>query len=79
MIGGTLMQTLILLYVTYRTDWDKEVMLHEIKLYHSVSWIWFKEFVQIIKVYYYCIIMIQVEKARKRLDLWDDKKEPLQN
>jgi len=44
MIGGTLMQTLILLYVTYRTDWDKEV-----------------------------------EKARKRLDLWDDKKEPLQN
>ncbi|EOA15865.1 hypothetical protein CARUB_v10007727mg [Capsella rubella] len=25
MIGGTLMQTLILLYVTYRTDWDKEV------------------------------------------------------
>uniref|UniRef100_A0A1J3G033 Protein DETOXIFICATION n=1 Tax=Noccaea caerulescens TaxID=107243 RepID=A0A1J3G033_NOCCA len=43
MIGGTLMQTLILLYVTYRTDWDKEV-----------------------------------EKARKRLDMWDDKKEPLQ-
>ncbi|VVB12144.1 unnamed protein product [Arabis nemorensis] len=44
MIGGTLMQTLILLYVTYRTDWDKEV-----------------------------------EKARKRLDLWDEKKEPLEN
>ncbi|CAN7118970.1 unnamed protein product [Brassica rapa subsp. narinosa] len=43
MIGGTLMQTLILLYVTYRTDWDKEV-----------------------------------EKARKRLDMWDDK-ESLQN
>ncbi|KAL0727322.1 hypothetical protein Bca4012_023415 [Brassica carinata] len=39
MIGGTLMQTLILLYVTYRTDWDKEV-----------------------------------EKAKKRLDTWDDKK-----
>ncbi|CAN7013856.1 hypothetical protein IGI04_012982 [Brassica rapa subsp. trilocularis] len=38
MIGGTLMQTLILLYVTYRTDWDKEV-----------------------------------KKARKRLDMWDDK------
>ncbi|RID72703.1 hypothetical protein BRARA_C04582 [Brassica rapa] len=44
MIGGTLMQTLILLYVTYRTDWDKEV-----------------------------------KKARKRLDMWDDKKEPLLN
>ncbi|AEE84523.1 putative multi antimicrobial extrusion protein [Arabidopsis thaliana] len=43
MIGGTLMQTLILLYVTYQADWDKEV-----------------------------------EKARKRLDMWDDK-EPLQN
>ncbi|CAA7048579.1 unnamed protein product [Microthlaspi erraticum] len=43
MIGGTLMQTLILLYVTYRTDWDKEV-----------------------------------EEARKRLDMWDDKKEPRQ-
>ncbi|KAF2615596.1 hypothetical protein F2Q70_00013255 [Brassica cretica] len=27
MIGGTLMQTLILLYVTYRTDWDKEILL----------------------------------------------------
>ncbi|KAM1456125.1 hypothetical protein ACFX10_005268 [Malus domestica] len=25
MIGGTLMQTLILLWVTFRTDWDKEV------------------------------------------------------
>ncbi|CAA7048577.1 unnamed protein product [Microthlaspi erraticum] len=44
MIGGTFMQTLILLYVTYRTDWDKEV-----------------------------------ENARKRLDMWDYKKESLQN
>ncbi|CAH8390888.1 unnamed protein product [Eruca vesicaria subsp. sativa] len=43
MIGGTLMQTLILLYVTYQTDWDTEV-----------------------------------EKAKKRLDMWDDKKESLQ-
>jgi len=34
MIGGTLMQTLILLYVTYQADWDKEVMLHEIKSHH---------------------------------------------
>ncbi|ESQ55169.1 hypothetical protein EUTSA_v10027142mg [Eutrema salsugineum] len=42
MIGGTLLQTLILLYVTYRTDWDKEV-----------------------------------KKARKRLDIWEDKKEPV--
>ncbi|XP_059661883.1 protein DETOXIFICATION 40-like [Cornus florida] len=25
MIGGTLMQTIILIWVTYRTDWDKEV------------------------------------------------------
>jgi MATE family multidrug resistance protein len=25
MIGGTLMQTLILLWVTFRTDWNKEV------------------------------------------------------
>ncbi|GAV75526.1 MatE domain-containing protein [Cephalotus follicularis] len=40
MIGGTVMQTLILLYVTYWTDWDKEV-----------------------------------EKARNRLDKWDDKEE----
>ncbi|KAJ4899798.1 MATE efflux family protein [Raphanus sativus] len=44
MIGGTLMQTLILLYVTYQTDWDNEV-----------------------------------KKARKRLDMWDDKKAPLLN
>ncbi|RLM87751.1 transparent testa 12 protein [Panicum miliaceum] len=41
-IGGTLMQTLILLWVTFRTDWDKEV-----------------------------------EKARARLDKWEDKKQPL--
>jgi multidrug resistance protein, MATE family len=25
MIGGTLMQTLILVWVTFRTNWDKEV------------------------------------------------------
>ncbi|KAL5773331.1 hypothetical protein ACOSQ2_013255 [Xanthoceras sorbifolium] len=42
MIGGTLMQTAILLYVTFRTDWNKEV-----------------------------------EKARNRLDKWDDITEPL--
>ncbi|XP_059661885.1 protein DETOXIFICATION 40-like [Cornus florida] len=42
MIGGTLMQTIILIWVTYRTDWNKEV-----------------------------------EAALKRLDNWDDKKEPI--
>ncbi|KAL3519473.1 hypothetical protein ACH5RR_017622 [Cinchona calisaya] len=42
MIGGTMMQTLILLWSTFRTDWNKEV-----------------------------------EKARKRLETWDDAKEPL--
>ena len=26
MIGGTMMQTLILLWSTYRTDWNKEVI-----------------------------------------------------
>ncbi|TVU38876.1 hypothetical protein EJB05_12271, partial [Eragrostis curvula] len=41
-IGGTLMQTLILLWVTFRTDWNKEV-----------------------------------EKAKARLDKWEDKKQPL--
>ncbi|KAE8730036.1 Protein TRANSPARENT TESTA 12 [Hibiscus syriacus] len=44
MIGGTTMQTLILIWVTYRTDWKKEV-----------------------------------EEARKRLDTWEDKKQPLLN
>ncbi|CAL5072468.1 unnamed protein product [Urochloa decumbens] len=43
-IGGTLMQTLILLWVTFRTDWNKEV-----------------------------------EKARARLDKWDDKKRLLED
>ncbi|XP_057962011.1 protein DETOXIFICATION 40-like [Malania oleifera] len=38
MIGGTMMQTLILVWATYRTDWNKEV-----------------------------------EKARSRLDKWEDK------
>lgn len=44
MIGGTIIQTLILLWVTYRTDWRKEV-----------------------------------ETAARRLDIWDDKKQPLLN
>ncbi|XP_075666255.1 protein DETOXIFICATION 40-like [Castanea sativa] len=42
MIGGTVMQTLILLWTTFRTDWNKEV-----------------------------------EIAKKRLEKWDDTKEPL--
>ncbi|XWS15582.1 hypothetical protein CRYUN_Cryun34aG0013100 [Craigia yunnanensis] len=42
MIGGTLMQTMVLLWVTFRTDWNKEV-----------------------------------ETARKRLDRWEDKNQPL--
>ncbi|KAG1368301.1 protein DETOXIFICATION 40 [Cocos nucifera] len=42
MIGGTLMQTVILLWVTFRTDWNKEV-----------------------------------DQAMKRLDKWEDKKQPL--
>ncbi|KAI6704036.1 hypothetical protein NL676_013172 [Syzygium grande] len=44
MIGGTTIQTLILIWFTYRTNWDKEV-----------------------------------EKARNRLEKWEDKKEPLSN
>ncbi|KDP20758.1 hypothetical protein JCGZ_21229 [Jatropha curcas] len=44
MIGGTVMQTIILLWVTFRTDWIKEV-----------------------------------EKAKMRLDKWDDDKQTLQN
>ncbi|PON38416.1 Multi antimicrobial extrusion protein [Parasponia andersonii] len=42
MIGGTMMQTFILLWVTFRTDWNKEV-----------------------------------EKARSRLDKWEDKTQAL--
>ncbi|KAA8524677.1 hypothetical protein F0562_011100 [Nyssa sinensis] len=42
MIGGTVMQTIILLWVTFRTNWNKEV-----------------------------------EEARKRLNKWDEEKEPL--
>ncbi|KAG6691575.1 hypothetical protein I3842_10G069800 [Carya illinoinensis] len=42
MIGGTVMQTFILLWVTFRTDWNTEV-----------------------------------EIARRRLNKWEDKKEPL--
>ncbi|XP_051215667.1 protein DETOXIFICATION 40 [Lolium perenne] len=42
MIGGTLIQTTILLWITFRTDWNKEV-----------------------------------EEARRRLDKWDDAKQPL--
>ncbi|CAI9090271.1 OLC1v1025014C2 [Oldenlandia corymbosa var. corymbosa] len=32
MIGGTLMQTLILIWVTYRTDWNKEVEIAQNRL-----------------------------------------------
>uniref|UniRef100_J3LQD5 Protein DETOXIFICATION n=1 Tax=Oryza brachyantha TaxID=4533 RepID=J3LQD5_ORYBR len=42
MLGGTCMQTLILFWITFRTDWNKEV-----------------------------------EQAKKRLNQWDDKKQPL--
>ncbi|KAL5578853.1 hypothetical protein UlMin_011295 [Ulmus minor] len=42
MIGGTVMQTLILVWVTFRTDWTKEI-----------------------------------EKAKKRLDKWEEKTQPL--
>ncbi|XP_048127395.1 protein DETOXIFICATION 40-like [Rhodamnia argentea] len=42
MLAGTVMQTLILMWITFRTDWNKEV-----------------------------------EEAMKRLDQWQDKKEPL--
>ncbi|CAL9164713.1 protein DETOXIFICATION 40-like [Musa acuminata AAA Group] len=42
LIAGTVIQTLILLVVTFRTDWNKEV-----------------------------------EEAKKRLDKWEDKEEPL--
>uniref|UniRef100_A0A804MRE8 Protein DETOXIFICATION n=1 Tax=Zea mays TaxID=4577 RepID=A0A804MRE8_MAIZE len=42
MIGGTLIQTLALIWITLRTDWNKEV-----------------------------------EEARKRLDKWDDTRQPL--
>ncbi|KAG8498777.1 hypothetical protein CXB51_005216 [Gossypium anomalum] len=42
MIGGTVMQTLVLVWVTFRTDWKKEV-----------------------------------EEARKRMDAWEVKQEPL--
>lgn len=39
MIGGTLMQTIILLIVTFRTDWDKEVnyLLHNLLLYIATN------------------------------------------
>nr|CAD1819230.1 unnamed protein product [Ananas comosus var. bracteatus] len=42
MMGGTIMQTIILIWVTFRTDWNKEV-----------------------------------EAAQKRLNKWEDKKQPL--
>ncbi|CAK9178231.1 unnamed protein product [Ilex paraguariensis] len=42
MLGGTLVQTVILVWTTYRTDWNTEV-----------------------------------ELSLKRLDMWDEKKEPL--
>ncbi|XP_057751256.1 protein DETOXIFICATION 40 isoform X1 [Arachis stenosperma] len=42
MLGGTVLQTLILMWVTFRTDWTREV-----------------------------------EEASKRLNKWDDNKEPL--
>ncbi|XP_059662134.1 protein DETOXIFICATION 40-like [Cornus florida] len=44
MMGGTAIQTIILLWITFRTDWEKEV-----------------------------------EKARNRLEKWEDKEEPLLN
>ncbi|KAM4101828.1 hypothetical protein ACB094_05G175400 [Castanea mollissima] len=61
MIGGTFIQTLILISFTFRTDWTKEV-------------------IQFSKLVIICILnskTFQVEKAKMRLDKWEDKKEPL--
>lgn len=33
MIGGTVIQTIILLWVTFRTDWNKEVLLSTLIFY----------------------------------------------
>ena len=38
-IGGTLLQTLILLWVTFRTDWQHEVSTPSVQKYLSQKWI----------------------------------------
>ncbi|KAF5205825.1 Detoxification-like protein [Thalictrum thalictroides] len=71
MIGGTFMQTLILLWVTFRTDWTKEgiwsgmiggtFMQTLILLWVTFRTDWTKE----------------VDEAAKRLNKWDDKNKAL--
>ena len=68
MICGTLIQTVILAWVTFRTDWTKEVSLclsTYIQLYVIVL-IHFKTN----RIFF----LLQVEEASKRLDKWSNKK-----
>ena len=86
MIAGTLMQTLILLWVTFRTDWNKEVtILTELKFVPeeniSYSMLYLPNMIYLLLYFIRRIkgwlMNIQVESARKRLDKWEDTKKPL--
>lgn len=63
MIGGTTVQAFILLFVIFRTHWNEEVNTMSI--------------FSLLQKYKYLIesFTLQVEKAKKRLDKWEDKKE----
>ncbi|GJN32460.1 hypothetical protein PR202_gb20974 [Eleusine coracana subsp. coracana] len=81
-IGGTMTQTLILLWVTFRTDWNKEVAysmhatiiivvpISRILDYCPTLILWFRPITQI-------EMFAKVEKAKARLDKWEDKKQSL--
>lgn len=60
------MQTLILLWVTYRTDWNKEVITINL---NSANQLYIYIYIL------YCWCLLQVAEANKRLNKWGDKQE----
>lgn len=57
MIGGTMLQTLILLWITLRTDWDKEVIiLYVIIIKHYDSIFIFNTYVSVLQIIRFSIV-----------------------
>lgn len=76
MICGTLIQTVILAWVTFRTDWTKEVLIFKRfsgRVCPYASTIYFIDSV-LFKNNWILLRWFQVEEASKRLDIWSNKK-----
>ena len=80
------MQTLILVWITYRTDWSKEVNFSNysnrflffpkcLSLPNYISWVRREVFRYDKEAFNLHHWDFQVEKAKQRLDKWEDKED----